>query len=64
MISWGGSFFSNPFGSLIVKATHVQEEVLVTELDLAKTDSYRTHSPFFRDRRLARYSDIVMPFLY
>jgi N-carbamoylputrescine amidase len=47
---WGGSFISNPFGSLIVKATHDQEEVIVTELDLSKTDSYRTHWPFLRDR--------------
>lgn len=60
---WGGSFVSNPFGSLIVKATHYQEEVIVTELDLSKTDSYRTHWPFLRDRRIDSYGDIVKRFI-
>jgi N-carbamoylputrescine amidase len=60
---WGGSFVSNPFGSLIVKATHDQEEVIVTELDLSKTDSYRTHWPFMRDRRIDSYGEIVKRFI-
>ena len=60
---WGGSFVANPFGSLIVKATHDQEEVIVTELDLSKTDSYRTHWPFLRDRRIDSYGDIVKRFI-
>ena len=60
---WGGSFVSNPFGSLIVKASHDQEEVVVTELDLAKTDSYRTHWPFMRDRRIDSYGEIVKRFI-
>jgi N-carbamoylputrescine amidase len=60
---WGGSFVANPFGSLIVKATHDQEEVIVTELDLSKTDSYRTHWPFMRDRRIDSYGDIVKRFI-
>jgi N-carbamoylputrescine amidase len=60
---WGGSFIANPFGSLIVKATHDQEEVIVTELDLSKTDSYRTHWPFLRDRRIDSYGEIVKRFI-
>lgn len=60
---WGGSFVSNPFGSLLVKASHDQEEVIVTELDLSKTDSYRTHWPFMRDRRIDSYGDIVKRFI-
>lgn len=60
---WGGSFVSNPFGSLIVKASHDEEEVIVTELDLSKTDSYRTHWPFMRDRRIDSYGDIVKRFI-
>lgn len=60
---WGGSFVSNPFGSLIVKASHDNEEVIVTEIDLAKTDSYRTHWPFMRDRRIDSYGEIVKRFI-
>ena len=50
---WGGSFVSNPFGTILYKASHEEEEVKVLELDLAKTDQYRTHWPFMRDRRIA-----------
>jgi N-carbamoylputrescine amidase len=56
---WGGSFFSNPFGSLIYQASHDEEEVIVQELDLNKTDYYRTHWPFLRDRRIDSYSPIT-----
>src|ERR1044071_7200599 len=40
---WGGSFVSNPFGSLLYKASHDNEEVAVVEIDTKKTDRYRTH---------------------
>ena len=60
---WGGSFVSNPFGSLLAKGSHEDEEVIVTEIDLDKTDSYRTHWPFLRDRRIDSYGDIVKRFI-
>jgi N-carbamoylputrescine amidase len=60
---WGGSFVSNPFGTLLSKASHDNEEVVVTEIDLDKTDSYRTHWPFLRDRRIDSYGDIVKRFI-
>src|ERR1700741_3457522 len=46
---WGGSFVSNPFGTLLYKASHENEEVAVVDIDTAKTDRYRTHWPFLRD---------------
>lgn len=60
---WGGSFVSNPFGTLLAKGSHDDEEVMVTELDLSKTDSYRTHWPFLRDRRIDSYGEIVKRFI-
>ena len=60
---WGGSFVSNPFGTLLSKASHDNEEVVVTEIDLDKTDSYRTHWPFLRDRRIDSYGEIVKRFI-
>ena len=56
---WGGSFIANPFGSIIYKASHETEEVHVQEIDLALTDSYRTHWPFLRDRRIDSYQPIT-----
>ena len=60
---WGGSFVSNPFGTLLAKASHDQEEVMVVPVDLSKTDSYRTHWPFMRDRRIDSYADLVKRFI-
>lgn len=60
---WGGSFVSNPFGRILAQASHEKEEVLVVDLDLAKTDSYRTHWPFLRDRRIDSYAEITKRFI-
>jgi N-carbamoylputrescine amidase len=60
---WGGSFVSNPFGTVLFQASHDKEEVAVVEIDLAKTDSYRTHWPFLRDRRIDSYQPITRRFI-
>ena len=60
---WGGSFVANPFGTLIVQASHDKEEVLVHELELDTTDRYRTHWPFMRDRRIDSYQPITKRYI-
>ena len=60
---WGGSFVSNPFGTILYQATPDQEEVHVMELDTALTDRYRTHWPFLRDRRIDSYQPITKRFI-
>ena len=60
---WGGSFVSNPFGTILYQGTHDQEEVHVETLDLNKTDQYRTHWPFLRDRRIDSYQPITKRYL-
>jgi N-carbamoylputrescine amidase len=60
---WGGSFISNPFGSIIEKASHEDEQIMVREIDLDKTDRYRTHWPFLRDRRIDSYQPITKRFI-
>ena len=60
---WGGSFVANPFGRLLSQASHDKEEVMVVDIDTQKTDSYRTHWPFMRDRRIDSYGDIVKRFI-
>ncbi len=60
---WGGSFVANPFGKVLYQGTHDKEEVHVQELDLNKTDAYRTHWPFMRDRRVDSYQQITKRFI-
>jgi N-carbamoylputrescine amidase len=60
---WGGSFIANPFGRVLLQASHDKEEVHVLAVDLEKTDSYRTHWPFLRDRRIDSYQPITRRFI-
>ncbi len=60
---WGGSFVANPFGTVLYQASHQQEEVHVEELDLSKSDRYRTHWPFLRDRRIDSYGPITKRYI-
>ncbi len=60
---WGGSFVANPFGRILYQASHDQEEVHVESLDLERTDFYRTHWPFLRDRRIDSYQNITKRYI-
>ena len=60
---WGGSFVSNPFGTILYQASHEKEESFVVEIDTALTDQYRTHWPFLRDRRIDSYDPITRRFI-
>ena len=48
---------------MLYKASHDAEEIKVLELDLEKTDRYRTHCPFMRDRRIDSYQPITKRFI-
>jgi len=60
---WGGSFVSNPFGTVLWQAPQKEEGVHVQEIDLSLTGFYRTHWPFLRDRRIDSYGDLQKRFL-
>ena len=60
---WGGSFVSNPFGTVMYQAPHLEEDINVIEIDLEKTDHYRTHWPYLRDRRIDSYQPITKRYL-
>jgi N-carbamoylputrescine amidase len=60
---WGGSFIANPFGRILYQGSHDSEEVHVETIDLKKTDRYRTHWPFLRDRRIDSYQPITKRYI-
>ena len=60
---WGGSFVSNPLGNILHQSTHDKEETTVVDIDLEKTNYYRTHWPFLRDRRIDSYQPITQRFI-
>ncbi len=56
---WGGSFIADPYGNLLAKASHDQEEILYADCQLDLIDTARTHWPFLRDRRIDAYDDLL-----
>jgi N-carbamoylputrescine amidase len=60
---WGGSFVSDPGGTVVASAAHDVEEVLVVPCDLSAVDTIRTHWPFLRDRRVDSYGDLDKRYL-
>lgn len=55
---WGGSFAYDPYGNLLHRASHTDEEMVIVECDLSLLDAARTHWPFLRDRRIDAYADL------
>jgi N-carbamoylputrescine amidase len=56
---WGASFLCDPFGRVLARATHDQEEILTAVCDLRTLEEVRRHWPFWRDRRLDAYAPIT-----
>jgi len=56
---WGQSFVVDPFGRIVAKASHDTEEVLVVTCDRKLMEDVRRNWPFFRDRRIDAYGNIV-----
>jgi N-carbamoylputrescine amidase len=60
---WGGSFIADPFGRVIAKASHENEEILVAEVDLKLIEDTRRNWPFLRDRRIDAYAPVTQRFI-
>jgi N-carbamoylputrescine amidase len=60
---WGGSFLADPFGRILAKASHTEEEILIGEIDMALLEDTRRNWPFLRDRRIDAYAPITKRFL-
>lgn len=56
---WGQSFVANPYGEIVAKASVSAEEILTYDLDYSAVENFRRIWPFFRDRRIDTYADIL-----
>ena len=56
---WGSSFIAGPQGEFIAQAGSEKPEVLVAEVSRRRTEDVRRIWPFFRDRRIDAYQDLV-----
>nr|WP_240596629.1 carbon-nitrogen hydrolase [Rhodohalobacter barkolensis] len=58
---WGNSFVAGPFGQILAQAGE-NEEILSVHLDLSSIEKQRQTWPFFRDRRIDSYKDLLKRF--
>lgn len=56
---WGSSHVLGPQGESITMATTEHAELLIAELDLARSEQVRRIWPFLRDRRIDAYADLL-----
>ena len=57
---WGSSFAAGPQGEILAQASQDKPEVLVADVDLARSESVRRIWPFLRDRRIDAYQDLLL----
>ncbi len=56
---WGTSFVAGPQGEFLARAGTEDAEVLVVDVDLARSENVRRWWPFLRDRRIDAYGDLL-----
>jgi N-carbamoylputrescine amidase len=56
---WGSSFIAGPQGEFLAQAGIDKPEILVTEISRKHSEDVRRIWPFFRDRRIDAYQDLL-----
>jgi len=56
---WGNSFVAGAQGEILAEASNDNEENLIVEIDLSRTETVRRMWPFFRDRRIDAFGDLT-----
>ena len=60
---WGTSFVAGPQGEIIYEASTDDEESIMVEMDMDRSEQVRRWWPFLRDRRIDAYGDITKRFI-
>ena len=59
---WGSSFVAGPQGEMLAHAATDKPELLIVDVDLARSEAVRRIWPFLRDRRIDAYDDLLKRF--
>ena len=60
---WGNSFVAGPQGEILVQASNMDEENMVVELDMTRSENVRRWWPFLRDRRIDEFENLTRRFI-
>ena len=59
---WGSSFVAGPQGELLAQASATDEQTLIVDIDLKRSEQVRRWWPFLRDRRIEAYTNLTCRF--
>ena len=59
---WGTSFVCGPQGELYYEASTTDEESIIVDIDMKRSEQVRRWWPFLRDRRIEAYGDLTKRF--
>jgi N-carbamoylputrescine amidase len=59
---WGNSFVAGPQGEFLIHAPENESDILVVDIDAARSEAVRRIWPFLRDRRIDAYGDLTKRF--
>lgn len=59
ILFWGNSFITGPQGEVLAHAADDEDEILLADIDLAKSEEVRRIWPYLRDRRIDHYQDLL-----
>ena len=59
---WGNSFVAGPQGEFLAQAGTDGRQLLIAEIDMARSEHVRRIWPFLRDRRIDAYGDLLKRF--
>ena len=60
---WGTSFVCGPQGEMIYEASEDEEESIIVEMDMERSEQVRRWWPFLRDRRIDAYTEITKRYI-
>ena len=56
---WGNSFITGPQGEILAHASANEDEILLADIDLTRSETVRRIWPYLRDRRIDHYQDLL-----
>jgi N-carbamoylputrescine amidase len=59
---WGSSFVAGPQGEFLAQASTDKPELMIADIDMARSETVRRIWPFLRDRRIDAYGDLLKRF--
>lgn len=54
---------AGPQGEILVQASNMDEENMVVELDMTRSENVRRWWPFLRDRRIDKFENLTRRFI-